>query len=64
MSKSNSIHYTNEELESRSKVLFNSEYVTNELNERNQQEWLKSVQGLGTRWLYHKSNMIKRKGVK
>ena len=64
MSKSNNIHHTNEELESRSKVLFNSSYVINELNERNQKEWLKSVQGLGTRWLYHKSNMVKRKGVK
>ena len=38
MSKSNNMPHTNEELESRSKLLFNSSYVTNELNERNQQE--------------------------
>ena len=63
MSKSNAMQHTDEELEAFSKVLFNSEWVSTELNERNQQEWVKSVQSLGTRWLFHKANMIKRKGV-
>lgn len=64
MSKSNHMHHTNAELEERAKVLFNSEWVSPELNERNQQEWVKSVQGLGNKWLYAKSNFVKRKGVK
>lgn len=64
MSKSNVIHHSNAELEARAKVLFNSEYVTPEMNERNQQEWIKSVQGLGNKWLYAKANFVKRKGVK
>lgn len=64
MSKSNVMRHSNDELEARAKVLFCSEWVSPELNARNQQEWVKSVQGLGNKWLYAKSNMVKRKGVK
>jgi hypothetical protein len=54
--------WTKERLEERAKVLFSSEWVSPELNARNQQEWVKSVQALGKKWLFAEN--IKRKGVK
>lgn len=52
---------TSKQLSERAKVLFNSEYVSEEINKANQVKWVKSVEGLGSNWLFHKSNMIKRK---
>lgn len=51
-------------LEERSRVLFNSPWVSPELNIRNQEQWVKSVETLGSRWLYHESNNVKRKDTK
>jgi hypothetical protein len=54
---------TNEQkLRERAKVIFNSPYVSDELNARNQFEWVKSVQALGKKWLFAEN--IKRKGAK
>lgn len=64
MSKSDTMHHTNEELEARSKILFNSEWVSPELNQRNRDEWISSVKKLGNNWLYAKANLVKRKGAK
>lgn len=64
MSKSNLMHHTNTELEERAKVLFNSEYISEEINKANQVKWVKAVEALGSKWLYHESNIIKRKGAK
>lgn len=64
MSKSNAMHHSNDELEARAKVLFNSEYISEELNKANQVKWVKAVEALGSNWLFHKSNMVKRKGAK
>lgn len=64
MSKSNVMHHTSTELEERAKVLFNSEWVSEEINNSNRVKWIESVNSLGSKWLYHKSNMVKRKGAK
>lgn len=53
---------TTKQLEQRAKVLFNSEYVSEELNKANQVKWVKAVEALGSKWLYHESNRIGRKG--
>lgn len=55
---------TTNQLEQRARVLFNSEYVSEEINKANQVKWLKSVEDLGSKWLYHESNIIKRKDSK
>lgn len=64
MSKSNTMYHAVPELEERAKVLFNSEYVSEDINNSNRVKWVESVNSLGSKWLYHKSNMVKRKGVK
>ena len=51
-------------LEEHSRVLFNSPWVSPELNIRNQEQWVKSVEILGSKWLYHESNNVKRKDTK
>jgi hypothetical protein len=53
---------TEQKLKERAKVIFNSEWVSPELNARNQDAWVKSVQTLGSKWLLAEN--IKRKGVK
>lgn len=55
---------TKNQLTTRAKILFNSEYVSEEINKANQIKWLKSVETLGSRWLYHESNKITRKDSK
>jgi hypothetical protein len=52
---------TEQKLKERAKVIFNSPYASEELNQRNQSEWVKSVQQLGSKWLY--AVQVKRKGV-
>jgi hypothetical protein len=53
---------TEQRLKERAKVLFNSEYVSTEVNERNQKEWVQAVQTLGKKWLY--AEQVQRKGTK
>jgi hypothetical protein len=53
---------TEQGLKERAKVIFNSEWVSEELNQRNQDEWVKSVQQLGSKWLL--AGQVKRKGAK
>lgn len=55
---------TSKQLNERAKVLFNSEYVSEEVNKANQVKWVKSVETLGSKWLYHESNKITRKDSK
>jgi hypothetical protein len=56
--------WTKEKLQERAKALFNSEYVSEEINKANQVKWVKSVETLGSKWLYHESNKITRKDSK
>lgn len=44
--------WNKERLEERAKVLFNSPWVSNELNTRNQQEWIKAVESMGDSFAY------------
>jgi len=39
----------------RSQDLFNSEYVTSDVNSANQEKWVRAVQILGNRWLLAKT---------
>jgi hypothetical protein len=52
---------TEQKLKERAKALFNSEWVSPELNARNQQEWVKSVQQIGSKWLLAEN--VKRKAA-
>ena len=46
--------WTQEKLQERAKVLFNSEWVSPELNAKNQENWIKAVTSLGDKWLFAK----------
>lgn len=50
--------WTKEKLEERAKVLFNSEWVAAEQNEKNQQSWVKAVTSLGSNWKF--TQMVQR----
>ena len=39
----------------RSQDLFNSEFVTSDVNEANREKWVRAVQILGNRWLLAKT---------
>lgn len=39
----------------RSQELFDSEYVTSDINHANQEKWVRAVQILGNRWLIAKT---------
>jgi hypothetical protein len=54
--------WTKERIEERSKVLFNSPWVSPELNARNQGEWIKAVQSMGDKFAY--AVQVQRKGIK
>jgi hypothetical protein len=54
--------WTKERIEERSKVLFNSPWVSPELNARNQQEWVKAVEYLGDKFAY--AMQVQRKDKK
>lgn len=51
---------TDLQLKERAKLLYNSPYVSEELNKRNQEHWMKAVTNLGDKWLFAKH--IQRKG--
>lgn len=51
---------TTTQLQERAKLLYNSPYVSEELNKRNQEQWMKAVTDLGEKWLFAKR--IQRKG--
>ena len=44
--------WTKERLEERAKVLFNAPWVADELNTRNQKEWVKAVESMGMKFAY------------
>jgi hypothetical protein len=62
MTKSSANRFTDKQLQDRAEVLFNSEYVSEEVNQANRVKWLQSVKQLGGKWLL--ADQVKRKGVK
>jgi hypothetical protein len=54
--------WAKERLEERAKVLFNSQWVSDELNTRNQKEWVKAVESMGTKFAYAVQIQRKDKG--
>lgn len=42
---------TSQELEEKAKQLWNSEYVSEQQNQANQQRWVEAVLKLGEKWL-------------
>ena len=39
----------------RSEQLFNSEYVTSDINQANREKWVRAIRILGNRWVFAKS---------
>lgn len=54
--------WSKERLEERAKTLFNSKWASDELNTRNQREWIKAVENMGDKFAYAVQVQRKVKG--